>query len=144
MEKTAYATNDNSGGNVMTDLLTFWHVLDSHDWYASMSDSNAIYKSGEDKKAVLLAVAKESDRHRELYNAFNAYMWHIGGEVSKPPKPPTPLERCPICINWGPRLPGFGCGSPDGSRPAPIRWTRPLCPSCGDTKWATALWFWGC
>ena len=59
----------------MISLQEFWDKLSSHDWYYPMSDDGRSYHAGKDSESKLLSLAKESEEHQALYDAWVAHKW---------------------------------------------------------------------
>jgi hypothetical protein len=65
-------------------LFNFYRRLDGHDWFARMSDSNHVYKQGEDREGILREISNQSPEHRALFLAFADHIW-CGGPKPNPP-----------------------------------------------------------
>jgi len=57
------------------DLKTFFEMLRLHDWYFSMSDDYRVWKSGQNEHDQIMAICKQSERHKKIYDAFKKYLF---------------------------------------------------------------------
>ena len=67
-----------------TSLPEFYDMLAKHDWWHEMSDDNRIASAGREQLARLQQIAKQSNRHETL---FNAYELHAKRGFEKPNRP---------------------------------------------------------
>ena len=58
-----------------SDLKTFFEMLRVHDWYFSMSDDYRVWKSGQNEHDQIMAICKQSERHKKIYDAFKNYLF---------------------------------------------------------------------
>lgn len=65
-------------------LKEYYNLLDKHDWFYEYSDDFSVWSAGQNKRQKLLAIAKESDTHKQLYIAFEQY------KFNQAPKPKEP------------------------------------------------------
>ena len=57
------------------DLKTFFKMLRIHDWYFSMSDDHRVWKSGQNEHDQIMAICKQSEKHKKIYDAFKNYLF---------------------------------------------------------------------
>ena len=57
------------------DLKTFFEMLRLHDWYFSMSDDYRVWKSGQNEHDQIMAICKQSERHKKIYEYFKKYLF---------------------------------------------------------------------
>ena len=72
-------------------LTEYWDLLNKHDWYYHMSDSNKVYFAGEKAERELNSIAAESPEHKNLLEGFKAHFFSgKPWDTEKQPKPERP------------------------------------------------------
>ena len=71
-------------------LKKYWEMLDAHDWYYGYSDDHRAWQKGQKNSKIISTLANQSKEHKELFKAFNEYMF--SGKAYSKPKAPKPKK----------------------------------------------------
>jgi hypothetical protein len=71
--------------NEWIPLVTYYLLLDRHDWQYEYADDHRVWQSGSDEHKRLERLAQSSTAHADLYAQFRAY--HAGKSPAKPVRP---------------------------------------------------------
>lgn len=66
------------------ELSEFYDELEKHDWTHAMSDDHRVWKRGFANMQRLQRIAKESEEHQKLYDAWASYQNFMGERGPKP------------------------------------------------------------
>ena len=64
------------------DLKQFDELLAGHDWHYDYSDDYSVWTRGMNESRFIAVIAKSSDAHRALFNAWQEYI-HIDHDNAK-------------------------------------------------------------
>jgi hypothetical protein len=62
----------------MTEVLDYYDMLAKHDWHYEMTEDPGVWRKGSAEHRRLLAIASESEEHRQLYGAWNCHIFSNG------------------------------------------------------------------
>lgn len=74
----------------MISLEAFWTVLCRHDWYFEFSDDFSVWKRGAESESQVKTIASQSDKHQQLFEAFQNY--NFGGASFGTNRPDAPQK----------------------------------------------------
>jgi hypothetical protein len=68
----------------MMPLTDYYNKLEHHDWFHMMSDDARVNDRGHAALSELRSIAKQSEEHKKLFDAFQSY---VNGKGDKPSRP---------------------------------------------------------
>ena len=71
----------------MISLYSYYKMLEAHDWYYDFSDDPRVFRAGQGALGKLQTIAKQSQEHLALFNAYKTYV------NKKGPRPDEPKEE---------------------------------------------------
>lgn len=71
-------------------VLEFYDELAKHDWHYEMTDDPSVWRKGSVNHKRLLGIAKKSQQHRDMYNAWNRHIFAKGPKPLRLEDKPTP------------------------------------------------------
>ena len=90
MADTLNTTNPSCAASLPA-LGDYYDRLRFHDWHYEMSDDSGMYRRGKDSEHALEAVARQSDAHKALFDAWAAYVAHTGPMPMRPESVARPI-----------------------------------------------------